>query len=392
MQENSNLTNKKYYYLVGNTRYANDFAAMSAWCKDRTQRLEYVFDAPKLWNSDWTAEPTKSVEELCDDFTREIATKYDDICIGYTGGTDSNTVLRSFLRCGVKNVRLVRQNSVASLSPQRKNEGELIQKALYYHHGIKLRELGYTYTERNMTNFNLKHYQKTADDFQDGTTYGNHYIDTIIPSSYNVRQTDDVLDNMLLPKAGRRSCFIMGFEKPRLTIIDGMWCLQHVSGMFGSALQWIDPSAQLIYYYMDNDAPDIHKKITWQKIRCVEKIIRRERYAFNTDVNWANKVGNKHYSEILAAMGYKAIDPLLDTGLWKPWMPEGNASHQWAERHFGYRTWQTEFFYRELSNQIDHDVLNESELTVHGILQKAVPVCRVSSDIISNEHIDVEKA
>jgi len=390
MQENSNITNKKFSFLVGDSVYNNDFAAMAAWCKDRNQKLEYVFDAPQLWNTDWSAEPTQAIEKLCDNFTRSIASQYDDICIGYTGGTDSNTVLRSFLRCGIKNVRLVRQNSVASLSPQRKNEGALIQKALYHHHGSQLRQLGYTYTERNMTDFDIKKYQKTADDFQDSNTYGNHYIDTIIPSSYNVRQTNDMLDKIRLPKTGRRSCFIMGFEKPRLIIKDSMWCVQHVSGLIGSALQWLDPSARLIYYFMDNDAPDIHKKIAWNKIKCVEKIIRREKYSID-NIDWANSVRNKHYKEITYAMGYQAIDPLLDTGIWKPWMPEGNASHQWTEQKFGYHTWHSEFFYRELSNQIDHDVLNESQLTVHGILQKPTPVCSVSSDIISNQHIHMEK-
>jgi len=261
---------------------------------------------------------------------------------------------------------------------------------LYHHHGSQLRQLGYTYTERNMTDFDIKKYQKTADDFQDSNTYGNHYIDTIIPSSYNVRQTNDMLDKIRLPKTGRRSCFIMGFEKPRLIIKDSMWCVQHVSGLIGSALQWLDPSARLIYYFMDNDAPDIHKKIAWNKIKCVEKIIRREKYSID-NIDWANSVQNKHYKEITYAMGYQAIDPLLDTGIWKPWMPEGNASHQWTEQKFGYHTWHSEFFYRELSNQIDHDVLNESQLTVHGILQKPIPVCPVSSDIISNQHIHIEK-
>ena len=53
-----NHDNRVWYFQIGENRYYNDVAAFMAWCRDRSQKLEFVWGYAPLY-------PTLGAPEWC---------------------------------------------------------------------------------------------------------------------------------------------------------------------------------------------------------------------------------------------------------------------------------------------------------------------------------------
>jgi len=85
------------YYQVGTVKHASKISALI----DGTVRNihpEWHFNNDIFDNYDWSVEPTESLQELYRQRAREIRERYDYIILMYSGGSDSQTVLDSFLQ------------------------------------------------------------------------------------------------------------------------------------------------------------------------------------------------------------------------------------------------------------------------------------------------------
>ena len=90
------------YYKVGKNTYYTNVDALAAFTKDASQglelRLDYKFiDNPKLWLN----EPPLDVTTYMDMNALALRDRYKRLELRYSGGTDSQTVLRSFIRSNV---------------------------------------------------------------------------------------------------------------------------------------------------------------------------------------------------------------------------------------------------------------------------------------------------
>jgi len=388
---NKNSWYGKFHFAVGNNTYKNDYQAMSAFSRDRKQSLEFVVNAPRIWDQDWTVEPNQDLDELYDNFSRQIAAKYDDIILGYTGGTDSHTILRSFVRCGIRNVRMFKTSSWAAHSPQRRDEVSWITRGLTTSgYGNQLKQLGWSWlnqdtnSEMSMTSFNRNKYIKYIEQFEH--LNGTWTMDALNPA-YEFAVTDVDKNKYVLPSIGKRSVCIMGMEKPRFTIIDNWWHLQHVSTTYGSLSQFHNDNTDLILFFMDNDAPKIHCKMAWCKLKTIENIVRREKYKYTGENwNWINSAA-KHYVEMCRAMNQFAVTQELSTSPFKRGNPLGDAYKDWMQHHFNITDIHDIFFKEMLQYSIDDDLLNFKIKGPHGIYQKPIPIRPVSDDIVNNTHL-----
>jgi hypothetical protein len=385
---NQNSWYGKFHYKVGNKIYKNDYQAMSAFSKDRKQSLEFVINAPRVWNQDWTVEPDEDLDQLYDNFSMQIAAKYDDIILGYTGGTDSHTILRSFVRCGIRNVRLCKSSSWAANSPQRKDEVSWITGGLS-EFGNQLGQLGWSWINQDnhsgmaMTSFNKSKYIKYLEQFEHCD--GSWTVNAINPT-WDFAVTDVDKNKYLLPSTGKRSVCILGLEKPQLTIIDDWWHLQHVS-THTSLSQFQNDNTDIILFFMDNDAHKIHCKMAWCKLKTIENIVRREKYKYTGENwDWINTAA-KHYVEICAGMNQFAIIPLLATSPFKRGNALGNAYMDWMKNYYDLGDMHDTMFQEILQYSIDDDLLNFDKKGPHGIYQKPIPIRPVSDDIVNNTHL-----
>lgn len=60
--------------------------------------LDWHFNDLEFKNFDWTNEPIETLDQLYDRRARDIREKYDYVVLSYSGGSDSNNILESFLR------------------------------------------------------------------------------------------------------------------------------------------------------------------------------------------------------------------------------------------------------------------------------------------------------
>jgi hypothetical protein len=93
--------NKKLgYYTVGNKEFESKIQAMM---------LSQFSKKPVIWhfndetfnNYNWTNEPEETLTQLYDRRTREIREQYDYVMLSYSGGSDSDNILESFIRQGL---------------------------------------------------------------------------------------------------------------------------------------------------------------------------------------------------------------------------------------------------------------------------------------------------
>ena len=84
------------YYRVGNTVHLNKISALIDGTK-RNIHPEWVFNNDVFDTVDWTAEPKESLRELYAQRARRIRDKHDYVVLSYSGGSDSQNILNTFL-------------------------------------------------------------------------------------------------------------------------------------------------------------------------------------------------------------------------------------------------------------------------------------------------------
>ena len=97
---NKNLTvnhNDLSWYEVNGEKIYNKAVAIELAKGDLSKiNLKYMND---IWDTvDWTSEPIGSWEELCKQRALQIREKYPYVALWYTGGYDSDTILKTFIK------------------------------------------------------------------------------------------------------------------------------------------------------------------------------------------------------------------------------------------------------------------------------------------------------
>ena len=91
------------YYKVGKQTYYTNVDALAAFTKDTSQSLELKLKYKFIDNTAlWRKEPPLHINHYADMNARILRDRYDRLELRYSGGTDSQTVLRSFIRANVK--------------------------------------------------------------------------------------------------------------------------------------------------------------------------------------------------------------------------------------------------------------------------------------------------
>ena len=85
------------YWKYAGTQYKSKFSAIQAAGRDVENISFHTFDE-SVFNYNYTNEPTESLEELIKERCLEIRDNYSYIKFFFSGGSDSTTVLNSFLK------------------------------------------------------------------------------------------------------------------------------------------------------------------------------------------------------------------------------------------------------------------------------------------------------
>lgn len=85
------------YYVVDGNRFSNKLSAVEMAGGDFSRIQFYWGDADRD-RYDFTTEPAASITQLIDDRVRLLRDRYRWLCLWYSGGYDSQTLLNSFIR------------------------------------------------------------------------------------------------------------------------------------------------------------------------------------------------------------------------------------------------------------------------------------------------------
>lgn len=88
------------YYLCDGIKFNSKIKAC-VYATQHKKSLEWIFNDHIFFSYPWHIEPEKTLDQLYDQRARELREKYDYILLAFSGGSDSNNILESFLRQGL---------------------------------------------------------------------------------------------------------------------------------------------------------------------------------------------------------------------------------------------------------------------------------------------------
>ena len=371
------------YYSVGGQKYLTNVDALGAFTLDPNKTLEMKFDCEFTNQPDiWQVEPPHSVDYYMDKHARILSEKYSKVHLRYSGGTDSNTVLQSFVRTGgVVDIEHITTEEMSDFSRDlythcKKDFADVAKLdavnsfSVFSHRGLSQKEF-----ERALCNYkgNLSSVMLNNSLYWDS----NSATSTLL----------GVMENDVV---------VSGKEKPKLSVENGWWCWTAIDASFGDS-QFTFDRGEHCWFYLSDNVPELQIKITWNKIKCLEKLARQQKV--HVTPNWANdiqKTTSSYYQTINHAMGYRALNSVLDTVVAK--MTEPTLTRAKEYRRWNDKNNITNLFmdysedviknlrsdlYTLVGQKQDHEPNNIMPwINISGVFHKSIPVCSVSKDLL----------
>jgi len=408
---NHNKKNMFGYYKVGNKKFYSDVKALEELTKITkninqkkkfTQKddkeiskylankgvVEFCIDQ-KLFGDDWTIEPPESIEYYRQQMCEYIEKNYKEITIGYTGGTDSNTIVECFKRKGTRNIKLLNvvNNSVQQFSKTRQYLNNHTKAVTYAKHGRAANELGWDLAMfQGWTPTSKETYEKEIVDYKYGA-WGSDWKNT---NTWYQNSGELTLTRSKTNKA----CFIMGYEKPEILIENGWYVYKLNNLEWDLPINCTDPNVDLIYFYVNDGSPDLIKKLAHAKAKEIDDIIWENNLLPTAEVMVMfrdRKIQHvtPYYNRLMSAMGFKAASPFLQgaetktAGKWyqedQQCIKENNAKDKHTVKK---QETAKKYFDDVITKRVDNRFLDLQNRNVQGIWGKSIRVRPVSQRLL----------
>jgi hypothetical protein len=205
-----NRQDKFGYYLVGTLKFYSKLEAIEFSVRTN-QKVTWHFNDVEFGLHDWTVEPTETLEELYRQRAQQLREKYDYLVLWFSGGSDSDNILHTFV---TNNIKLDECASLVNYAATGSREdwlnGEIYNVAVPKVNAAK-------HTQPWMQHTLIDIAQPTIDYFskQDASdwVYGlNNFVNPNSAVKQEIKKT--VPHWMQLVDQGKRVGFIYGLEKP----------------------------------------------------------------------------------------------------------------------------------------------------------------------------------
>jgi hypothetical protein len=212
------------YYTVGEYK---TYSKLDAILKQEQtgQFPQWHFNDQVFESFDWTVEPQESLPELYRQRAQQIRDSYDYLVLFYSGGADSTNVLQTFLNNDIKLDEIAQFYSLDGDNGDVDGNfnAEVIKVAIPW--SLKLTEQ-HTYIKHRVIDQShlieqIYELPEIKHDFifqQNTTISPNNFARAYLRKF--VKDYADMIDK------GIRVAFIWGAEKPRLSIVDGKYCVR----------------------------------------------------------------------------------------------------------------------------------------------------------------------
>jgi hypothetical protein len=249
--------NPDYHYIVDGVQIGSKNQALLMSGGDYS-RIHF-YNMEHVWDSvDWS-EPTEAFDELCVARCRQLREQYDYLCLWLSAGYDSNTILASFIRAGVKIDELAFMNRnyytdpempfvLAAMEDYKKSHNPNVR--------IQIAEIDYQYTQDL--------YMQLKENWILEPTDGSLRFSKSI-ASFIQRFHTGILRNRDNSPVKRAD--IYGKEKPKLNLYAGNWYLQSNDAAVRDVM-----AAPIVQFYVSGDMPALHVKQCHMAARYFESL------------------------------------------------------------------------------------------------------------------------
>jgi len=219
------------YYTVGSQEYYSKLDACIAGTRQNIHPKWHYND--QVWQSiDWTVEPPIDILELYKMRARQIREQYDYVVIYYSGGSDSQTVVESFIdaQCHIDEVvtawnRTYDQDFVArkEITDARNIEAEF---------ELTTRP-GLDWIKQVSPKTKITYHDVSVDIIDcfkgyDGEEWLSEIIEHLNPQAIGRYSAPKAKNQKILLDRGMRTALVYGVDKPKVCIKDGQYCLYFV--------------------------------------------------------------------------------------------------------------------------------------------------------------------
>ncbi len=382
LMKKKGVTRTTKYGAAGENLSIGDLAGMLA----KKGMLEFCIDR-KMMNDDWTTEPPHALEHYLQQMCAHVENNYDEIIVGYSGGTDSNTIVDCFKRRRTRGIRLLNvvndETQVQAKSRQYLNRHT--QSMTQARHGKDAAELGWDIDMfKTWTPTRPKQFEKDISDYK----YGQWDSDWKNVSGWYQNSGEMTLTR----SKTNRACFIMGYEKPEIEIEDGWFVYKVNNHLWDLPINCTDPNVDVIYFFVDDGAPDLIKKLSHLKAVEMEKIMLEDHIKPTTENLrrlFRCQSTSPYIDRINACMGFKAVSDFLQGGETKrggKWSTEDALERMNIMMNnkdtVSKMTTADRYFDDVISKQINHKFLDMENRNIKSIDGKSIPVRKVAPQLL----------
>ncbi len=381
--------NKKLgYYLVDNEIYYNKYQALLS-ASQKKQSVKWFFNEDVFIRFPWHIEPEESLDELYRQRAQQLRDQYDYIRVEASGGSDSTTVIFSFLLNDIPLDEVIFRypkggdkdvvgNAWDLRSENTLSEWEFAARPLLdwistNYPAVKITV--YDYTD------NLVH---SAENKDESWVFGTrHYLQPGHINKYQAIATDE---HKRLVEKNLRICLLWGVDKPKITVKDGKFFLYFHDGQASHTDQVIGEYANVTneFFYWSPDACALLAK----QAHTIKKWFEQPAHHNMQNVlHWPNASfsGRTIYEQIVKSLIYSKYD-LQTFQTNKPTNNIYNEMDYWFHHNFKnskpYQVWESGINY--LTSTLDAAFIEEIQGRPTNIIMFDTPLYYVGDSLIPN--------
>lgn len=340
--------NKKLgYYFVNGQIYYNKYQALLDATNNK-QEVKWFFNEDTFLRFPWWIEPEESLEELYRQRAQQLRDSYDYIRVEASGGSDSTTVIFSFLLNGIRldevvfrypkkgdkgltgNARDVRSENTLS-------EWEFAAKPL-------LDWIATNYPQVKITVYDYSDELINEADTKDESWIfrTRHYLQPGHVNKYKAVATDD---HKKIAEKNLKICVLWGVDKPKVTLKDNKFFFYFHDGQASHTDQVIGDYKNLTneFFYW---SPDACKLLAKQAHMIKNWFEMPAHYNMQNLLHWPNSnfAGRTIYEQVIKSIVYPKYD-LQTFQTNKPTTNIWNEMDYWFHHNFKntkpYQVWQS---------------------------------------------------
>jgi hypothetical protein len=239
-------------YRIGNLKFYSKLEAIEF--STRTgQPIHWDFNEAVFSSYDWTKEPSESLSELYRQRAQQLRDRYDYIVLSYSGGSDSDNILHSFIDNDIKIDEVVSQINVQGTGDRNSWLNEEIYKTAIPAVSELQKKQNFKYRLVDLTPIELDFFSTTEN------RYDWIYQMSMSWTPNNVSRKNwpaRIAEWRTIIDSGKKLCIVCGIDKPRIAHIDGKFCVRFsdlidVAATANSAAGNQDYSDELFYWTPD---------------------------------------------------------------------------------------------------------------------------------------------